>query len=374
VAFIGLLTSGLARREGRRKTAFPVFAGVLCALLLALVSRNPVSADSGTTIGINMQPGAGTASSAGDSQGCVSVKAGDSFNADVFITNTAPLTEWELRVDYDPSIVSLESADSNYLLVASGGQLFRSDFEQEKPGRVFLDAVEPHSPDGGSGVLTRLHLKALSDGTSSLQITTNPSYFGPRLVGAGGAIVGDTNGDGIFDGAVTGGSVAVGRSCAPTTPSPVSTPAPGQASPTPGSGTSTAAPAGSDPGSGGITTAPGGDNSGGAGNGPGPGGSTTAPAGDNSSGAGNGQNADPASSPIVANAGSIGGSGPTGDAALQGGDSNTQNSNGSSTVQGTSNQDNSGSSTPILMAAAVFAALAILAGAGLFIIRLRWTR
>lgn len=244
-------------------TAFPVVAGVLCALLLALVSRNPVSADSGTTIGIDMQPVDGTASSADGGQGCVSVKAGDNFNADVFITNTDPLTEWELRVDYDPSIVSLESADFNYLLVESGGQLFRSDFEQEKPGRIFLDAVEPHSPDGGSGVLARLHLKALSDGASSLQITKDPSYFGPRLIGARGAIVGDTNGDGIFDGAVTAGSVAVGRSCAPTTPSPVPTSRPpGQASPPPGSGTATAAPAGSDPGPGASTTAPGGDNSG----------------------------------------------------------------------------------------------------------------
>jgi hypothetical protein len=334
-------------------TAFPIVAGVLCALLLALGGRSPVSADNSTTIGIYMQPGNGTASSAGDGQGCVSVKAGDNFNADVFITNTDPLTEWEFRVDYDPSIVSLESADFNYLLVESGGQIYKSDFEQEKPGRIFLAAADPHSPDGGSGVLTRLHLKALSDGASSLQITKDPSYFGPRLLGAGGAIVGDTNGDGIFDGNLSGGSIAVGRSCAPATPSPAPTSRPGQASPTPASATATAAPAGSDPGSGGSTTAPGGDNS---------------------SGTGNGQNADPASSPIVANADSIGGSGPTGDAALQGGDSNTQNNNGNSTGQQTLNQDNGGSSTPILMAAAVFAALAILAGVGLLIVRLRWTR
>jgi hypothetical protein len=364
MAFIGLLPSGLARKEGRLKTAFLVVAGVLCALVLALVSRSPVAADNGTTIGIDMQPGNGPASSGGGGQGCVSVKAGDNFNADVFITNTDPLTEWEFRVDFNPSVVSLESADFNYLLVQSGGHLFHSDFQQEKPGRIFLDAVEPHSPDGGSGVLARLHLKALSDGTSSLQITNDPSYFGPRLLGAGGAIVGDTNGDGIFDGNLSSGSVAVGRSCAPTTPSPVPTSRPGQASPTPGSGTATPAPGGSDPRSGGSTT----------------------PGGDTSSGTGNGQNADPAGSPIVANADpagspivanadSIGGSGPNGDAALQGGDSNnTQNNNGNSAGQLTSNQDNGGSSTPILMAAAVFAALAILAGVSLFIIRLRWTR
>lgn len=359
---ISFLPTGQANEGGRLRAAFLLAAGLLCALLVPLGSGSPAAAAGNSTIGFDMQTGDAPVSSASDSQSCVSVSAGDEFNADVFVTNVDSLTAWELRVDYDPSIVSLESADYSYLLVQSGGQIFPSEFVQEKPGRMFLAAAETSFPDSGSGVLARLRMKALSNGASSLQITTNPSYYGPRLTGARGVAIGDVNGDGIFDGAVTGGSVAVGRSCAPSTPAP--TPQPGQASPPPGSSPATVPP-GSGSGSSGDNPTPGSGASG-------SGGDMATPGSDNGVGNSTSHDTQPASSPLVANAGSQGGSEPTSAAGAQAGDSNTQANNGDQTGQNT--KGNGGGSSSILFAAAVVSALALLAGTGLILARLRWTR
>jgi Cohesin domain len=375
VRLIRFLTTGQANEGGRLRTAFLLAAGLLCALLLPLLSRSPAAAAGNATIGFDMQPGDAPVSASGNSQSCISVSPGEEFNADVFVTNVNSLTAWELRVDYDPSIVSLQSADYNFLLVQNGGQIFPSEFVQEKPGRMFLAAADTSSRSSGSGVLARLHLKALSNGVSSLQITTSPTYYGPRLTGARGATIGDVNGDGIFDGAVTGGSVAVGRSCAPSTPAP--TPQPGQASPPPGS-----SPATSPPGSGGAASS--GDNPTPGSGASGSGGDIATPGSDNSVGNSNSHDTQPASSPLVANAGSQGGSEPTSAAGAQGGseptsaagaqagDSNTQANNGDQTGQNA--KGNGGGSSSILFAAAVVSALALLAGTGLILARLRWAR
>lgn len=364
------MSSWFVREEGRLKTAFLVVAGVLCALLMAAVTGSPAAAAGSSTVGIDMQPGDTPASAAGSPSGCASVSAGDELTADVFVTNVDSLTAWELRVDYDPSIVSLQSADYNFLLVQNGGQIFPSEFVQEKPGRMFLAAADTSSRSSGSGVLARLHLKALADGVSSLQITTSPSYYGPRLTGARGATVGDVNGDGIFDGPVTGGSVAVGLSCGPSTP--LVTPPPAPASPPAGSTSATSPEASGSSSSTGDTATP-------ASGASGPGGDTATPGSDNSGGggggggSGNGQATEPPSSPIVDNAGSIGGSAPTGDAGAQAGNSTTQPNNGGSAGQNKSSGGGS-SSTLIIVAAAVLAALALLVGAGLIVVRPSRTR
>lgn len=226
-----------ARREkGRPGTALLSVAGLVIAAVAAIVLCTPSRAAGPSAIGIDMTPNAANTSSTDKIDPCTEVKAGDQFAADVFVTNLDSLKAWELRVEFDPAIVSLESADYNFLLVKTGGQVFPSEFEQEKPGRMFLAAAETQFPHSGSGVLARLHLKALAGGTSSLTVMSSPTYFGPRLTGAAGIPVGDTNGDGYFDGPITGGTVDVGRSCpsatqAVTPPTGGSTPAPGAPTP-----------------------------------------------------------------------------------------------------------------------------------------------
>jgi hypothetical protein len=246
-------------KEGGRKAAVLLAARIaiviLAALALVAASRT-AAAGGGPMISIDMTPGAAGLSSANPIDTCAQVSVGDDFDADVYVSNVDSLVEWELRIDYDPNIVSLDSADFNYLLVQSGGSVFPSEFEQEKPGRMFLAAAEPHSPDSGSGTLARLHLHALSSGTSPISITASPTVYGPRLVAAGGTPFGDTNGDGIWDSAISGGMVTVGGGCAASTPVPTP-PSSSASSPTPGPrpGDTTPGPDGSTPGSGSDTGA-----------------------------------------------------------------------------------------------------------------------
>jgi hypothetical protein len=225
------------KKEGRPKTAFLtsiLLAGAAALLFIA----HAAAAENPAMIGIDMSPGTTSTASIGSVDTCTQIQKGDGFDADVFVMNAQSLVQWELRVEYDPAIVSLDSADYEYLLTRSGGQVFPSLFEKEKPGRMFLAAADVSSPDSGSGVLARLHWTALSNGTSPISILPAPSSAGPRLVSAGGLPFGDSDGDGIWDGRVTGGKVAVGGSCGPSTP--VITPPPadsgGTATPAPGDG------------------------------------------------------------------------------------------------------------------------------------------
>lgn len=218
-------------RRGRVYPAFLVVAAALLAVAMVWMMGRHAQADGSYLIGVDMRPQSSGPSSEGAAETCVEVDKNDKFDVDVFVTNAEALTAWELRVDYDPDVVSLESADYNYLLTESGGGIFPQLFEQEQEGRYFLGAAEPKNPDSGTGVLARLHLKAVDKGSSPLTITSSPSAYRPRLTGAGGGSVGDFNGDGLWDGDVTGGTVKVDSNCAGSTP--IKTPPPGHQTPRP---------------------------------------------------------------------------------------------------------------------------------------------
>ncbi len=199
-----------------------------CALLVSLLATSPASAASNVLIGIDMQPATNDPASLGRLQPCVGVDIGETFTADIFIANAESLTAWELRLDYNPQVVAIESADYNQLLLTTqpAGTVFPSLFEEEQYGRQFMAATEINgSPDTGSGVLAHLTLKATGEGSSTLRIATDPLAIGPRITGAGGAPIGDSTGDGVWDGAITSGEVVVGDACTPATPIPTPPPA-----------------------------------------------------------------------------------------------------------------------------------------------------
>jgi hypothetical protein len=182
-----------------------------------------------------MQPATNDASALGRLQPCTEAEVGAEFSADIFIANIPSLSAWELRLDYDPEVVRVESADYNQMLVSAqpSGAVFPSLFEVEKAGRHFMAATEINgTPDSGSGVLAHLSLRAIGPGESTLSLTNNATY-GPRITGAGGAPIGDDSGDGVWDGHLTQGVVHVGGDCPAATPIP--TPVPGS---TPGPGNS----------------------------------------------------------------------------------------------------------------------------------------
>jgi hypothetical protein len=219
------------QEEGRPTTAFLLGIAIALSMLVALVmtGANASSATGPSMIGLDMT--SATTSAADGVATCTEVKAGDSFDADIFVANVEQLLAWELRVDFNPEVVSLESADYNFFLTQGGGGILGRTMDEEKAGRWFLAAAETSHANSGSGVLARLHLVALKDGTSPLTIASSPAFYGPRLQATGGTAFGDSNGDGIYDGEITGGNIAVGRRCTASTP--IITPGPIPNTPTP---------------------------------------------------------------------------------------------------------------------------------------------
>lgn len=218
---------------------------VIVAVQAILLSGPDVAeAQAGTALGLDMQPQNNTASRVAAVHPCTEVAVGDVFTADIWVSNVQKLMAWELRLDYDSSLVNLENADFNQFLVstAPAGSIFPSLMDAETPNRYFLAAAEFNgTPDSGSGVLARLSLKAVGKGLGTVSIAASPSYLGPRLTAAGGVPIGDTSGDGIWDQPIVDGQVAVGQPCAPATPIAVPTPGPTQAPP---SGSGSTPPAG----------------------------------------------------------------------------------------------------------------------------------
>ena len=215
------------RHTGKRWIA----AGI-AAMLPVLLAVLPLSASAGAQdqmiIGLDMQPATNGPDTLGRLQPCTEAETGAEFSADIFIGNVPSLAAWELRLDYDPDVVSVELADYNQMLVSTqpSGSVFPSLFEPERAGRYFMAATEINgTPDSGSGVLAHVTFKAVGPGQSTLSITGTPTSHGPRLTGAGGAPIGDDNGDGIWDGQLTKGTVYVGSDCPASTPIP--TPQPG---------------------------------------------------------------------------------------------------------------------------------------------------
>ena len=340
-------------QEGRLATAFLLCSVALAAIVLVLASPHGASATGDAMIGIDMSPGTGV-SSAGIAT-CAQVQPGDSFEADVFVSNARDLVNWELRVDFNPNVVSVESADYSYFLTQSGGGIAAHSFDVEAPGRRYLAAGEPHG-DSGSGVLARLHLVAQGGGISPLSIATSPTFLGPKLQSTNGALYpdfipfADFNGDSVFDGAVSGASVAVGMSCGASTPVVTPSPAPTAhvtATPNPGSTVKTPTPTPRPSGAPGTTAT----------EAPGNGGSTS----------NNPDEPTPRPSEFVIDA--------------PGGQSDGQDGDGASSSEGTSpdspssgdgptqsSGDGSGSTTLILVIVGAFAAFCLLLGAS-FLIR-----
>lgn len=344
-------------KRGGRRTAAPLFslAFAFAALGLIFAAGGGASASGEVMIGVDMTPG--TNGSSTEIATCAAVQPGDTFDADIFISNAQSLVAWELRVDFNPDVVSLESADYGFFLTQGGGQLLGQLFDEEKPGRKFLAAGEPSKPDSGSGVLARLHLLALSAGTSQLTITSTPTVFGPRLTASGGVAFADSNGDGIFDGGLTGATVDVGQACSPSTP--VVTPSPAHATATPKAGgrTPTATPATG--GGGDLTPAPG------------------------------DEQPTPVPSEFVINPRPSGGPGGADDASGEGssGDDHGADSGGSAdqpgrdagdtgqdVASGQSNGAGDGSGSLILILAGAFATVAVLIGAAFLAMQAYWRR
>ena len=167
--------------------AFPALsAGVLAAaglvaLLLAVSPALPARASQSTSsaklAAVDVDPAGNTATSLGPLQGCAEIAAGKTLAVDVLvdaIPSDRPMTFFEYRFNYDPKVLSVTLVDNAQLLASNG---------EFKPVDAFSDGVPDTdgsllvsvsdfggATETGPGVLSRITVKALSTGVSSLQL------------------------------------------------------------------------------------------------------------------------------------------------------------------------------------------------------------
>jgi hypothetical protein len=183
------------------------------------------------TLGVDADPSqspANTATSLGSIEVCRSMASSQQFDVDLYITDVSDLLGWSTTLRYDPAVLSVTAVDVNMFQAANpGSDVFSlSDATPNSSGSFFVGAMDLGAVDSGSGVLARITLTAVGPGVSGLIITY------PELKDESTASIGDTNGDGYFDGSISYGQIAVDQTCPPGTPTPFPTPTPG-ASPTP---------------------------------------------------------------------------------------------------------------------------------------------
>lgn len=199
-----------------------------------------------TAVGLDARTRGNSAESLGIIDGCTAVAVGDTFPVDVFVTSVENLLGWEVYIQYDR--LRLQVVERDVALFLSNEPASNViDVSDPLPNRNGLyrvaaaDIANPVALESGSGVLARLTFQAKTNGATPVSLAfldyNNDDVYdlGPRLIGPKGSELGDTDGDGFFDGPVGSGRVVVGSSCAtaPTViePSPSSSPGSTPASP-----------------------------------------------------------------------------------------------------------------------------------------------
>ena len=206
-----------------------LIAGLTGGILITLIASpsGPTSlplAQEPASLGIDVIPTDNTPTSVVQIDSCASAQEGDTFDIDLIIENVTDLLAWELLISYDPEVLEIRDKDATLFQGAnSGSDVF--DLSEETPdddGLYLLqsfDAADPESPDSGSGVLARLTLKATGAGTSPLTIAKpdldgdGTPDRGPLLRNVAGDIIGDDDGDTLFDGPASSAEIRVGETC-----------------------------------------------------------------------------------------------------------------------------------------------------------------
>ncbi|MGQ9674580.1 MAG: hypothetical protein ACUVX1_02820 [Chloroflexota bacterium] len=206
------------------------------------MGRGYSAAPEGVAIGVDVNPTGNSATSLGSIDSCVSVSTGDTFEVDIFVRDVRNLLAWEVYFFYDISVVNVDSTDVMMFQAANAGSNVwdASEALPDIDGQYGIGAVDladPPALDSGSGVLARLTLKAVGPGVSTLSLSAidingdGSMDLGPWLKDGSAEPIGDSDGDGFFDGPIANAQVAVDTDC-PGGPPPASPTSPA-ASPTP---------------------------------------------------------------------------------------------------------------------------------------------
>ena len=217
-------TDSLPVRPFVLTTALSVAALLVLLVLPAGVTPQPSLAQEATSISIDVIPADDTPLSVDTIETCASAQEGDTFNVDLIIENVTDLLAWEITVSYDRDVLEVHDSDTAMFQAANEGSqvLDLSEPTPDDDGQYILqsvDAADPVSPDSGSGVLARLTFKAVGTGASRLsmeKVDLNDDGTldrGPFLRDVAGEIIGDEDGDTLFDGPINDAEIRVDEPC-----------------------------------------------------------------------------------------------------------------------------------------------------------------
>lgn len=231
-------------RPTAKITALTLVVAMAMALIALFASsggqEQTARAYPGLTAGLDLRP-ATTTDSNGDGvfesvdlsqyEACRAVSVGDIFDVDVIVLDVDGLVAFAADLQYDSSILEVMGVNTNLFLGAQAGSsvVDASDpLPDDSDGRYRVAAFDQSNQgDTGSGILARVTLKALVDGTSPFNLDfsdLNGDGIQDRgITLADGAeppnYLGDTNGDTFFDGPFVNaeGFIAVGATAAQDT-------------------------------------------------------------------------------------------------------------------------------------------------------------
>lgn len=186
-------------------------------------------------IGLDADPTGNTATALGTRQACRVVSVGTIFDVDLYVKNVHELLSWGGYLSYNKPVTLVtrpgdnnQNSSDRWRFMFQQAQAVNSLFNSSEtlpdntgPGVYGVgaadQAVTAGFGDTGTGVLLRLQMQAIANGTSQLSIglITIPELgqIGPFLKDSSGALIGDSNGDGFFDGTITSATIVVGGSC-----------------------------------------------------------------------------------------------------------------------------------------------------------------
>jgi hypothetical protein len=166
-------------------------------------ATGPRASAADITLGIDAKTDGNTANSLGTIDACTRVNVGDNFDVDLFVTDVTGLRGWDLYLGFDDTKIHVTA--QTFLMV--------SGFDASDP---VPDSLSPHylgtggSQTSGSGVLARVTFHADEPGQAVIAVSHDPLW--PEL-NPGSDPIGDTSGDGYFDGPLIPASVAIGEDC-----------------------------------------------------------------------------------------------------------------------------------------------------------------
>lgn len=225
----------------RQLTAIPIlFAAVitffLLAILVAFGAAHSVSAGHSSStinlIAIDAVPQDNTGTSLGERDFCIRTEVGSTVQVDITvdaIPDDRPILGFGVQLKYDPAIIEVIAADNAYILASSGEFTAFEGLSDPLPdsdgafAAAIIDASSNQplgaNMESGTGVLSRITLKAIATGVSDLTLGSSIEQGGyPTLLDDQNEIIQVDN--------AGGAAVAVGQVCPATPPQSAITPLP----------------------------------------------------------------------------------------------------------------------------------------------------